>query len=108
MLDISDNIAACQNQAVLAYYKTPEETSDPAAAETADSKTAEAKTLLAIGKSEAASGLLNDAEQAAHKTGDERRELDISIAAAKVRLHRGRKRLRELLDAAEQREGRSA
>jgi RNA polymerase sigma-70 factor (ECF subfamily) len=35
-------------------------------------------------------------------------ELDISIAAAKVRLHRGRKRLRELLDAAERREGRSA
>jgi len=35
-------------------------------------------------------------------------ELDISIAAAKVRLHRGRKRLRELLDATEQREGRSA
>jgi RNA polymerase sigma-70 factor (ECF subfamily) len=35
-------------------------------------------------------------------------ELDISIAAAKVRLHRGRKRLRELLDAAEHREGRSA
>lgn len=35
-------------------------------------------------------------------------ELDISIAAAKVRLHRGRKRLRELLDAAERREGRAA
>ena len=35
-------------------------------------------------------------------------ELDISIAAAKVRLHRCRKRLRELLDAAERQEGRSA
>jgi RNA polymerase sigma-70 factor, ECF subfamily len=35
-------------------------------------------------------------------------ELDISIAAAKVRLHRGRKRLRELLDVAERPEGRSA
>jgi RNA polymerase sigma-70 factor (ECF subfamily) len=28
-------------------------------------------------------------------------ELGISVAAAKVRLHRGRKRLRELLDASE-------
>jgi RNA polymerase sigma-70 factor (ECF subfamily) len=35
-------------------------------------------------------------------------ELDISVAAAKVRLHRGRKRLRDLLDEAEGREGRRA
>lgn len=35
-------------------------------------------------------------------------ELGISVAAAKVRLHRGRKRLRELLDEAEGREGSSA
>jgi tetratricopeptide (TPR) repeat protein len=90
MLDISDNIAACQNQAVIAYYKTPEETSDPAAAEAADSKTAEAKTLLAIGKSEQASGLLNDAEQAAAKTGDQRRELDISITACNLAVLQGK------------------
>jgi RNA polymerase sigma-70 factor (ECF subfamily) len=35
-------------------------------------------------------------------------ELGISVAAAKVRLHRGRKRMRELLDEAEGRDGRSA
>jgi RNA polymerase sigma-70 factor, ECF subfamily len=35
-------------------------------------------------------------------------ELGISVAAAKVRLHRGRKRMREILDEAEGREGRSA
>jgi len=35
-------------------------------------------------------------------------ELGISVAAAKVRLHRGRKRLRDLLDEAEGRGGRSA
>ena len=35
-------------------------------------------------------------------------ELGISVAAAKVRLHRGRKRLRELLDESEWRDGRSA
>ncbi|PRQ10136.1 tetratricopeptide repeat protein [Enhygromyxa salina] len=81
MLDISENIATCQNQAVLAYYKTPEETADSEAAQTADSKTAEAKTLLALGKSEAASGLLNDAAIAAKRSGDERRSLDATIAA---------------------------
>ncbi|PRP95880.1 Tetratricopeptide repeat protein [Enhygromyxa salina] len=81
MLDISENIATCQNQAVLAYYRAPEETADAGAAETADQKTAEAKTLLALGKSEAASGLLNDAEIAAKKSGDERRTLDTAIAA---------------------------
>jgi tetratricopeptide (TPR) repeat protein len=90
MLDISDNMTTCQNQAVLAYYKTPEETADPEAAEAADSKTAEAKTLLAIGKGEQASGLLNDAEQAAHKAGDERRELDISIAACNLAVVQGK------------------
>jgi RNA polymerase sigma-70 factor (ECF subfamily) len=35
-------------------------------------------------------------------------ELGISVAAAKVRLHRGRKRMREILDEAEGRDGRSA
>jgi RNA polymerase sigma-70 factor (ECF subfamily) len=35
-------------------------------------------------------------------------ELGISVAAAKVRLHRGRKRMRELLDEAEGRDGRTA
>jgi RNA polymerase sigma-70 factor (ECF subfamily) len=35
-------------------------------------------------------------------------ELGISVAAAKVRLHRGRKRLRDLLDEAEGREPRTA
>ncbi|MEX2254914.1 MAG: RNA polymerase sigma factor [Acidimicrobiia bacterium] len=35
-------------------------------------------------------------------------ELGISVAAAKVRLHRGRKRLREILDETEGRDGRSA
>jgi RNA polymerase sigma-70 factor, ECF subfamily len=35
-------------------------------------------------------------------------ELGISVAAAKVRLHRGRKRMREILDEAERRDGRSA
>ena len=90
MLDISDNIATCQNQAVLAYYKTPEETSDATAAEAADSKTAEAKTLLAIGRGEQASGLLNDAEQAAKKAGDERRTLDISIAACNLAVLQGK------------------
>jgi tetratricopeptide (TPR) repeat protein len=80
MLDIAENIATCQNQAVLAYYKVPDETADAEAAQTADAKTAEAKVLLALGKSEAASGLLNDAEIAAKKSGDERRELDTAIA----------------------------
>jgi RNA polymerase sigma-70 factor (ECF subfamily) len=35
-------------------------------------------------------------------------ELGISVAAAKVRLHRGRKRLRDILDEREGRDGRSA
>src|SRR4029453_17709613 len=35
-------------------------------------------------------------------------ELGISVAAAKVRLHRGRKRMREILDEAEGRDGRAA
>ena len=35
-------------------------------------------------------------------------ELGISVAAAKVRLHRGRKRMREILDETERRNGRSA
>ena len=35
-------------------------------------------------------------------------ELGISVAAAKVRLHRGRKRMREILDEAERPDGRSA
>ncbi|HVH98686.1 MAG TPA: tetratricopeptide repeat protein [Enhygromyxa sp.] len=81
MLDIVESIATCQNQAVLAYYRTPEETADAAAAEDADTKTAEARVLLALGKSDAASGLLSDAETAAKKSGDERRELDAAIAA---------------------------
>ena len=81
MLDISENIATCQNQAVLAYYKTPEETADVTAAETADTKTAEAKVLVALGQAEAASSLLNDAEIAAKRSGDERRTLDTSVAA---------------------------
>lgn len=80
MLDISENMATCQNQAVLAYYRTPEETADAEAAQTADDKTAEARVLLALGKSEAASGLLSDANTAAKKSGDERRELDAAIA----------------------------
>lgn len=81
MLDIAENIATCQNQAVLAYYRTPEETADAAAAQTADDKTAEARVLLALGKSDAASGLLTDAETAAKKSGDERRELDAAVTA---------------------------
>jgi tetratricopeptide (TPR) repeat protein len=81
MLDISDNIATCQNQAVLAYYKTPEETADADAANNADSKIAEAKTLVALGKADAAASLLTDAELAAKKSGDERRTLDIAVAA---------------------------
>lgn len=81
MLDIADSIATCQNQAVLAYYKTPEETADAAAATTADDKTAEAKVLVALGKAEAAASLLNDAQIAAKKTTDERRMLDTQIAA---------------------------
>ena len=35
-------------------------------------------------------------------------ELGISVAAAKVRLHRGRKRMREILDEQEGRDGRAA
>ncbi|HLT39072.1 MAG TPA: tetratricopeptide repeat protein [Enhygromyxa sp.] len=81
MLDISENIATCQNQAVLAYYRTPEETADAEAAALADDKTAEARVLLALGKSKDASGLLSDAEAAARKSGDERRELDAAVAA---------------------------
>lgn len=84
MLDISENISTCQNQAVLAYYKTPEETADSEAAQTADVKTAEAKTLLALGRSQAASGLLNDAAIAAKRSGDERRTLDAQIAACNL------------------------
>lgn len=81
MLDIVENIATCQNQAVLAYYRAPEETADAAAAEDADVKTAEARVLLALGKSNAASGPLSDAESAAKKSGDQRRELDAAVAA---------------------------
>jgi len=89
MLDISENISTCQNRAVLAYYKAPDETNDAGAAELADNKTAEAKTLLALGKSDAATGLLNDAELAARRSGDERRELDATIAVCNHKLLRG-------------------
>jgi tetratricopeptide (TPR) repeat protein len=81
MLDISECIATCQNQAVLAYYRAPEETADAEAAQAADDKTAEARVLLALGKSDAASGLLDDAEAAANKSGDERRQIDAAVAA---------------------------
>lgn len=81
MLDISEHIATCQNQAVLAYYKRPEETEDAEAAEAADDKTAEARTLIALGKSDAAAGLLDEAETAAAKSGDERRKIDAAVAA---------------------------
>ncbi|MFO7565694.1 MAG: tetratricopeptide repeat protein [Enhygromyxa sp.] len=89
MLDISENIATCQNQAVLAYYRTPEETADAEAAQTADDKTAEARTLLALGKSKAAVGLLSDAGAAARKSGDERRELDAAVAACNLAVLEG-------------------
>ena len=89
MLDISDNIATCQNQAVLAYYKAPEETKDASAAELADDKTAEAKTLLALGQSDAATSLLNDAELAARRSGDSRRELDATIAVCNHKVLKG-------------------
>lgn len=89
MLDISGHIGTCQNQAVLAYYRPTADTNDAEAAGTADDKTAEAKTLLALGKGEAVSALLNDAELAAKKSGDERRELDTAIAACNHALLRG-------------------
>ena len=89
MLDISENIATCQNQAVIAYYKVPEETKDAGAAKLADDKTAEAKTLLALGKGDEATGLLNDAELAARRSGDERRELDATIAVCNHKVTKG-------------------
>ncbi|NVB38015.1 tetratricopeptide repeat protein [Pseudenhygromyxa sp. WMMC2535] len=81
MLEISEQISTCQNQAVLAYYKQPEETVDAEAAKLADDKTAEARTLLALGKSDAASKLLGEAGFAAEKSGDERRKIDAKVAS---------------------------
>lgn len=89
MLDISGHIGTCQNQAVLAYYRPTTETDDADAAETADDKTAEARTLLALGKGEDVSTLLNVAEAAAKKSGDERRELDTAVAACNHAVLRG-------------------
>ncbi|MCA9698687.1 MAG: tetratricopeptide repeat protein, partial [Myxococcales bacterium] len=81
MLDIAEHIATCQNQAVLAYYKQPEETVDAEAAKEADDKTAEARMLIALGKSDQASVLLSEASFAAEKSGDERRKIDAKVAA---------------------------
>ena len=87
--DIAEAMASCQNDAVLAYYQAPEDTADAAAAQTADDKTAEAKVLLALGRSDAASGLLADAEVAAKQSGDPRRELDAAVVACEHALLEG-------------------
>jgi tetratricopeptide (TPR) repeat protein len=89
MLDISEHIATCQNQAVLAYYRMPEETADAEAAVTADDKIAAARTLLALGRADIVNELLGEAEQAAKKSGDERRELDAAVAACNHAVLRG-------------------
>ena len=81
ILDISDHIATCQNQAVLAYYKQPEETADPEAAKVADQKTAEARTLIALGREEQAISILHQATRAAAKSGDAHRKIDAGVAS---------------------------
>ena len=81
MLGISEQIATCQNQAVFEYYMAPVDTADAEAAELADDRTAEARTLLALGQTRAASTRISEAEAAAARSGDERRQIDAAVAS---------------------------
>lgn len=81
MLDISEQTATCENQAVLAYYKLPAETGDAEAAQTADRHTAEARTLTALGRKDEAKKKISKATIAAAKANDDRRQIDVGVAA---------------------------
>jgi tetratricopeptide (TPR) repeat protein len=81
MLDISEQITSCQNEALVAYYRKPEETADAGAAQTADTKTAEARTLIALGQVDEATALLDEATAAAEQSGDDRRKVEALVTA---------------------------